>query len=134
MLAVIVIVSLVAGIATVGLAASSENARLLAAAAQWRDLDARARLYSRTLGPVVMCLDTEREEVTLHLSESGELLSHLLLPQNVTSRLIAEGATDTISFDRLGRSVDYEVQLRSSGRVKAWKVQGLTGLIQEDEP
>ena len=134
LLAVIVIVSLVAGVATMGLAATSDAARLHAAAAQWRDLDAKARLFSRSLGPVEISLGDDGEEIQLHRLQSEELLSKLSLPPGMTGRIHAPGAPPSIVVDRLGRSIDYEVELRSQERVVAWQVCGLTGLITEAEP
>ena len=130
-LAVIVIVSMVAGIATVGLAAASDSAQLRAAAAQWRDLDARARLFSRSLGPVVMSVDDQSNAVTLHSVGSIERLTAVVLPDGVWGRLRVDPPAQSIVFDRLGRSVDYDVEVRTAQRVIRWRVFGLTGLITE---
>ena len=132
-LAVIVIVSLVAGVATMGLASTTHDARLRAAAAHWRDLDAKARLFGRTLGPVVMTLNADRTAVRVHVNGSDELLTKVVLPVGVTGRITAEPGTDAILFDRLGHTVDYEVRLAEADRTVAWQVHGLTGLIQEPE-
>lgn len=132
-LAVIVIVSLVTGIATVGLAAASDSARLRGAAAHWRDLDARARLFSRSLGPIVMSVDNQRNAVTLHSVGSNERLTAVLLPDGVWGRVGANPPTESIVFDRLGRSVDYDVEVRTAQRVIQWRVWGLTGLITESK-
>ena len=131
LLAVIVIVSLVAGIATVGLASASESAQLHAAAAEWRDLDGRARLFGRSLGPVAMSLNSERSAVMLHVTDSKELLSEVTLPDGTSGQIQTRTPNKTIAFDRLGRSVDYDVELRTGERVIQWRVYGLTGLIGE---
>ena len=133
-LAVIVIISMVAGVAAFGLAAASDSARLRAAAAQWRDLDARARLFSRSLGPVVMSLDNQSNAVTLHSVESNERLTAVGLPDGVWGRLRVDPPAQSIVFDRLGRSVDYDVEVRTAQRVIHWRVFGLTGLITELKP
>lgn len=130
-LAVIVIISLVVGVATVGLAAASDSARLRAAAAHWRDLDARARLFGRSLGPVVMSVGDQGNAVTLHSVESNERLTAVVLPDGVWGRLRVDPRTQSIVFDRLGRSVDYDVEVRTAQRVIQWRVFGLTGLITE---
>ncbi len=132
-MAVIVIVSMVAGVATVGLTAASDSARLHAAAAQWRDLDARARLFSRSLGPVVMSVDDQGNAVTLHSVESNERLTTVGLPDGVWGRLRVDPRTQSIVFDRLGRTVDYDVEVRTAQRVIHWRVWGLTGLITESK-
>ena len=132
-LAVIVIVSMVAGLATFGLAAASDSARLRAAAAQWRDLDARARLFSRSLGPVVMSFEDPSNAVTLYSVESNERLTAVVLPDGVWGRLRVDPPTESIVFDRLGRSVDYDVEVRTAQRLIQWRVFGLTGLITESK-
>ena len=134
LLAVIVIVSLVAGLATVGLASTSKNARLHATAAEWRDLDTRARLFGRSLGPVMMSLDNDRHQIALRVIESNELLSTLDLPGRVTARLHTQPPTESIVFDRLGRSVDYESELHTAQRTIRWRICGLSGLITEAAP
>ncbi len=131
LLAVIVIVSLVAGIATIGLASASQSAQLHAAAAEWRDLDGRARLFGRSLGQVVMSLNSERTAVMLHVTDSKELLSEVTLPDGASGQIQTRTPNRMIAFDRLGRSVDYEVQLQAGERVIRWRVYGLTGLIGE---
>ena len=133
-LAVIVIVSMVAGVATVGLAATNDSARLRGAAAQWRDLDARARLLGRSLRPVVMSVGDQGNAVTLHSVESNELLTAVVLPDGVWGRLRVDPRTQSIVFDRLGRSVDYDVEVRTDQQVIHWRVWGLTGLITELKP
>jgi prepilin-type N-terminal cleavage/methylation domain-containing protein len=134
LLAVIVIVSMVASAATVGLAATSESARLHAAAARWRDLDTRGRLFSRSLGPVVMSVDESGHKIGLRRLPSGEMLSAVSLPKTVTGRIEAPNGSRSIRFDRLGRTVDYQVELRTSNRVMGWQVNGLTGLMTESTP
>ncbi len=131
LLAVIVIVSLVAGIATVGLASASESAQLHAAAAEWRDLDGRARLFGRSLGPVVMSLNSKRDAVMLHVTDSKELLSEVTLPDGASGQIQTRTPSKMIAFDRLGRSVDYDVELRTGEHLIRWRVYGLTGLIGE---
>lgn len=126
LLAVIVVASLVAGVATVGLAASGESARLHGAAAQWRDLDARARLLGRSLGPVRISVD--RGVVRLHVIETNELISSVALPGGISLD------TSPIEFDRLGRSIDYRVDLHGANRAIRWRICGLTGYVIEAEP
>ena len=133
-LAVIVILSIVAGVATVGLASATDSARLAGAVSQWRDLDARARLFSRTTGPVVMNLNRDHTMVRLFVVESGELLSQVELPPEVTGHFRTDQPTDAIVFDRTGGSPDYKVQMNTVDGIVRWHVYGLTGLVREDEP
>ena len=136
-LAVIVILSIVAGVATVGLVSATDSARLAGAISQWRDLDARARLFSRTTGPVVMDLNRDHTIVRLVVVESGERLSRIELPPDVTGHFRTDRPTDAIVFDRTGGSVDYEVQMHTDDGVVRWHVYGLTGQaggIMENKP
>lgn len=134
LLAVIVILSLVAGTAIVSLAAAGDSARLHSAVAQWRDLDSRARMLGRSVGPTAMTVDKERNEVSLRAISSNELLAMLALPQDVTGEIGGSSPVDAIEFDRFGRSADYYVELRSSDRAVQWQVCGLTGYVVEGRP
>ena len=131
LLAVIVIITLTAGTVSVGLVSANTSAQLQTAVSQWRDLDARARTLSRTLGPIIMRLEARRSLVQLSLLGSDERLAEITLPKNVSARLATDRPTATIIFDRLGRSPDYDVRLTLENRVIAWHVCGLTGYIME---
>ncbi len=131
LLAVIVIITLTTGIVTVGLASANTSAQLRGAAAQWRTLDARARTLSRALGPVTMRYEEEPQRLQLSRVESDELLATIQLPKKVHTDLVTEHPTDTVVFDRLGRTLDYDVHMMIDDRVVAWHVCGLTGYITE---
>lgn len=135
LLAVIVIVSLTIGLVTISLAATGERAYLRATVAQWRDLDARARAFARSLGSITMRLDQGSHAVQLHRDQSGELLTTVHLPQDLSATLGSEEPSHTIIFDRLGRSPDYDVKLLAkNNRTIHWHVCGLTGWITEGQP
>ena len=134
LLAVIVIVSMIAGVTTISLASASDSAQLNATIARWRDLDARARLFARSLGPVTMRLDRESRSLRLYYDGLAELLSHLTLPRGTNAQIVAQRPTDVVNFDRLGRSADYEVEVSISERTVHWHVCGLTGWITENQP
>ena len=131
LLAVIVIITLTTGTVTVGLASANTSAQLRRAVAQWRTLDARARTLSRALGPVTMRYEEQPQLLQLSRVEADELLAKIQLPKKVHADLVTEHPTDTIVFDRLGRTPDYDVQMRIDDRVVAWHVCGLTGYITE---
>ncbi|MEE9128653.1 MAG: prepilin-type N-terminal cleavage/methylation domain-containing protein [Phycisphaerales bacterium] len=131
LLAVIVIVTLATGIVTVGLASANTSAQLRGAIAQWRTLDARARMLSRALGAVTMHYEEHSQLLQLSRVESDELLAKIQLPKKVHADLVTEHPTDTVVFDRLGRSADYDVRMMIDDRVVAWHVCGLTGYITE---
>ena len=132
-LAVIVIISLVAGVCTVALASTAQSARLNAAAARWRDLDAHARLFARTVGPVTMSLNESATAVRLHRRGSQELASELRLPPGARGRLRADQSSDSVLFDSFGRSVDYEVEMYTDDRLLKWRVLGMTGAIRSED-
>ncbi len=131
LLAVIVIMSLVAGLATTGLAAASDQARLRAAAADWRTLDAHARLLARSGEPVVMIVDEDAREGRLQAVKSGERLASLVLPPGVDVDVSGEPDEGPVTFERSGRSRDYAVALLVDGRQVGWQVYGLTGYVVE---
>ncbi len=134
LLAVIVIISLTTGIAVVSIATTSESAQLHATVARWRDLDARARIFARSLGPVTMRLKRESQALQLRQDSSGELLAQLHLPEDLGLHLTSEDPSHAIVFDRLGHSPDYDVKLLTRNRTIHWHVCGLTGCITELHP
>ena len=131
LLAVIVIITLTAGTVTVGLASANIGAQLQAAVSRWCNLDGRARTLSRALGPITMRHEVQRPLVRLSLIDSNERLAEIALPRNVIARLTTDRPTDTVDFDRLGHTPDYDVQIVIDDRVVAWHVCGLTGYITE---
>ena len=131
LLAVIVIITLTTGTVTVGLASANTSAQLRRAVAQWRTLDARARTLSRALGPITMRYQMQQPFVQLSRLDSDEQLAEITLPRNVNARLVTDRPTDTVLFDRLGRTPDYDVQMTIDDRVVAWRVCGLTGYVTE---
>ncbi len=130
-LAVVLILSLAAGLATFSLAASSEAARLHAAISQWRDLDARARLHGRIREAVTMSLNDEGTAVRLHAIGSPEPLALVELPAGFTGQVRADPDGDSVTFDRRGRSADYQVELIVGNRTMRWQVLGISGLVEE---
>ncbi len=134
LLAVIAIASLVAAATTVGLASSSDQARMQAAAAQWRNLDAKARAFARCTGPVIMELDAEGAVVRVRSVQDRELLSELALPAGSAGKMDVNGSPGTVLFDRMGRSADYELELGARDKTMRWQVCGLTGWIMETVP
>jgi len=131
-LSVIVILSLVAGLATVGLAATTDSARLRETQVRWRDLDAHARLMARREGPVLMSVDEEPRLVRLHVRASGEPVALLALPRGIAGRIERDDAR--VVFDTLGRSPDYAIVVTSEAGTRRWQVAGLTGDVTEAPP
>lgn len=135
LLAVIVIVALTAAIASVGLVAGSEQANTFAAAAAWQDLDARARLFAVSEGPVRMTVQLGAAAISN--LQTGENLGDVVLPASVSGQLsVSERPVGSIIFDARGRSSDYLIQLRERDSNKLrlrWRVCGMTGWIVQDE-
>lgn len=131
LLAVIVIVTLTAGTVTISLASANTGAQLQTAVSQWRTLDARARTVSRALGSVTMHYQAQHTHVQLSLLDSGEQLAEITLPRKMSARLATDRPTDTVLFDRLGQSPDYDVTVTLENRIVAWHVCGLTGYVTE---
>lgn len=139
LLAVVVILSMVAGVATVGLAGTSDAAQMQAAVAGWKDLDARARITARSLGPVTLAIDAEGTRLVVRASGGGggggsERLAEYQFPRGATGHMEGEGPIDRIEFDRQGRSIDYEVAVALADRVERFSVRGLTGAVMEAKP
>lgn len=137
LLAVVVILSMVAGVATVGLAATNDAAQLRAAVAGWQDLDARARITARTVRPVTLAMDPEGSRLVVRASVVGgvgELLAEYQFPRGATGHMEGDGPIDRIDVDRQGRSIDYDVAVTLGDRVNRFAVRGLTGAILETMP
>lgn len=129
LLAVIVIVSMTVGIATIGLAASNESAELHATVSQLKTLDAQARAFSRNLGPLTMQLEPQQQKVVLYSNDTNELLKQLTLAKSITVQIVTERHVNSITFDSFGRSVEYDFHITANSRIIDWHVSGLTGYI-----
>jgi type II secretory pathway pseudopilin PulG len=132
-LAVIVIISLVAGATIVNLSAASARAELRCTMATIRDMDARARLMGRSGNSVVLTPTEQRDGLLLVTERENELLSTVPMPSGVRVRLQIDGGEAAVQFDAVGRSVDYELLLEQQDSVRILRVCGLTGLIREAE-
>ncbi len=136
LLAVVVIISLVASVGLVSLAAGGESDRLRASASAWRDLDAHARLLAQSQGALIMELNEDRTSVMLRAVTNGDQDPRsektIHFPDGVTGELVESNSGDAwggIWFDRLGRSSSYEAILNGPADPITWRVNGLTGLI-----
>ena len=129
LLAVIVIVSMTVGIATIGLAASTESAELHSTVSQLKTLDAQARAFSRNLGSLTIQFNPQQETVELYSNRLNELLKQIALADSITLHIVSDHSADSITFDSFGRSVDYDIQITTNTRSINWHVSGLTGYI-----
>ena len=134
LLAVVVLISLVFSVAGVRLAATSTHAKLHAATARLRDLDAHARLVARSGEPTVLRLDVQQHRMRVHSIRSSELVSSMQLPEEISAEIMTSSGQEAIVFDRLGRSQEYRVTLRAGETVITWEVYGLTGYMPGSIP
>lgn len=133
-LAVIVVLSLIAGTAIVQLSAVNDGMLIESIASQIRDLDAKARLLSRTGEACQLSFNADSHSLILHGSSSAEAIASVHWPQH----LRVEMQTDTdvatvIEFDRFGRSIDYTILLATDASVRTWRVAGLAGYFTAQE-
>lgn len=132
LLAVIVLMSLVAGIAVSNLGGLSQTEAMLSTSALLHDLDAKARAYARTDRPCTMRLSSERSTVDLLLTGDQSLLSQVGVPQGIGVKFAVRGGNATdVAFDRLGCSPDYELKCVGQSHTIVWSVCGLTGWRSE---
>ncbi len=133
-LAVVVLLSMVAGTLTVHVGSVSDSARFRAAGARILDFDASARLFARSEGPVLLAVGVEGRGLTLSQVHTGEPLLRLDLGESASVVLAVEPRQSWVLIDRLGRSVDYEIKLTSGERSSHWKIAGVSGWIVPVEP
>ena len=116
-LAVVVLLSMVAGTLTVHVGSVSDSARFRAAEARLTDFDARARLFARTEGPVLLTVGDGGHTVTLSQAKTGAALLRVDLGEGTSVALEVEPRQSWVLIDRLGRSLDYELELTSGADI-----------------
>lgn len=135
LLAVVVILAMVAGVAVVNAGSMNASAELRAIARQWQELDARARLHARSDGPVQMHIDSDNRAIRLVSAATNEQLAFIDLPLGTTVRIqiaAAEPASH-VTIDRTGRSGDYTASVERNGGKITWTIYGLTGWVKQLE-
>jgi competence protein ComGC len=132
LLAMIVIISMAAGVVMVNLSSMSDSAAFRAGAAAVRDLDARGRLSGRTGAPAALMATMEHDGLILRSQAPGEAIGHASMPSGMTVHLRTVDSGDmSIRFDAFGRSADYDIILRRGERLVIWRIAGLTGCVVE---
>ena len=132
-LGVVVLLSMVAGTLTVHVASVSDAARFRAAGARLVDFDARARLFARSEGPVLLAVGDGGRELTLSQVHTGERLLRVDLGERASVALEVEPRQSWVLIDKLGRSVDYELELTSGERRSRWRISGASGWVEAVE-
>jgi prepilin-type N-terminal cleavage/methylation domain-containing protein len=136
LLAVIVILSMTAATVSVSLAAADNQAAILRAIAQCRELDALTRQAAETHGaPAVLRVRDDHNSLALEIS--GEQLAAVHMPSGSELKvyLQRDRPVRQIIFDRAGRSPDYTITLRQGDQPSVrgrGRVCGLTGFFIEE--
>lgn len=133
-LAVVLLVGVVTAAVGVGMGRMGDDAAMRAFAARWNELDARARLLAQTTEVGVLRLEFDAERRAVFVHHLGDAILTADVPQEMNIMLFLEGAETTlITFDRAGRTPDYELRLSSAERSMSWHIHGLTGAMQRME-
>ncbi|MCP3905289.1 MAG: type II secretion system protein [Planctomycetes bacterium] len=139
MLAVVTILAIATGVLAMGVGTRSADARLRETSAGWRDLDARARLFARSVRSgdqsdarqVALTVSSDASEVTLVDLVTGDRLSRFGLPDGLLARIDVE-PRGVVRYDRLGRCADYTVELTGEARSMRFTIDGMTGRVTEE--
>lgn len=134
LLGAIILIAIAAAVIVPGVVIRSEPSAVNRACAQIADLDRRARIASIADGPVVMALDAEAN--VLSLTNAHERITAAPIERSVFILDRDDRPIQRVEFDRLGRSADYTVQIRSdSDRTSVLHIDGFTGhMHREDDP
>lgn len=132
-LAVVALLSMVTAALTVHLASVSESARFRAAEARLLDLDARARLLARSATTVLLAVADGGRALTLSEVRTGAPLARVDLDEGASVTLEVEPNQSWVLIDRLGRSVDYELELQSGEQKSRWSIAGGSGWTETVE-
>ncbi len=132
MLAVVAILGLVAATLAPSLAGSTKRGTVYTARAALLELDARARIHSRSQGPVELVVG--ESSVTMKDLRTGRELTTLELDSGVWVDFKIEADPQRLVFDSRGCSPDYRIQLKFGPLdEESWMVLGLTGWAVKEE-
>lgn len=133
-LATVAILGLVMSLGMAALGGVLETAADREAAAIVRDLDARARIAARTLGPAQIVAVDEGHAVAVVVAATGEPVVRRDLPAGRIVRFVdLQGhPLAAVAVDASGRSIDHVVELVGARGVARLRVAGITGLVAED--
>lgn len=126
-LAVVVLLGIIASVATVSLAGASDQAGLQQTIAAVREADVRARLVARSGAATSLGMPASRDSIVLAASggdrrefqAGNELRVHMLDSQGEPLQLV--------HVDTRGRSVDYAVLIQGPSHTATVTFAGLTG-------
>lgn len=140
-LAVVVVLAMASGVTVVALAAFDGEARLQRLGFEWSALDAQGRALARLRPPGAAAVrlrhDDDPRSIRLDAGDFGaDWPQHeIRLPADVRATIeLRDGqSVATVLFDRRGCSIDYRLAVEIDGNGKSWVVNGLTGLIEEEQ-
>jgi len=128
-MAVIVIMALAAGFILPGVAAADDASRCTLLAAKLRDLDRKARLLARSEGRVECTLNQETHTFLLTAENADERIAAVSAQPGTAIVLRIDGGGRSITFDRDGRSLNYEIEVACGAHAVAYRITGATGHI-----
>ena len=130
LLAVIVIISMIAGVGLISLSSADTEATLQRIGFEWRELDGKLRIVSQRDPASRLSLRINDNTITGE-GATDELSQLIIMPHRVEAQLLVDDAVESIAFDRRGCSSDYTLVLSLEQSKKQWQVFGLTGWIHE---
>lgn len=144
LMAVVVIASLVTAMGAIGIGGVMRQTQFQRTVAGFMQMDVRARLHARMGGVatqmVIDPLARKAKVVEVATDTDAIELSRVELPFDVAVTLelprevpSSNSTAMVVTFDRLGCSIDYAVQLRDGVSGRRLEVSGLTGSIRAAE-
>lgn len=126
LLGVLAILGLVAATLAPSLASATGRSAGFRLRAAILEMDARARILARRLGPIELAL--VEGELALTARRTGASLQALRLGPGASLQLAGPDAKPRVEYDELGRSADFTFRLADeAGAERVWRVAGLTG-------
>lgn len=131
-LAVMTLLTLVAGMGISALARTSDGVQFTAIGAELREMDARGRLLAMSAEGGRAIIDFAPDGTSVQLRLAHELIANLALPDGFTVQMFTEGgsapASRILHIDARGRSRDYFVEISRGAASQRWLVHGVSGL------
>lgn len=89
---------------------------------------------AEALGRRPVFLVVSDKEVSVMLSEAGDVMFRSGMPPRVRARALVDGTeADSIRVDMSGRSTDYEIEYGTGEATRRARVSGVTGWIASEE-
>ena len=136
LLLVVILLGLTVTAVAPQLAAADATGQRLRFTRELRDLDARARVLARTLGPVTLGVAGDGARVLLLDAKTGAVQTAVTVPDamHVVVREVADGRPGVVHFNAAGQAADYEVLVVVGEVTQRRRVSGITGASMEIAP